>query len=256
MVFRKGKHVLQTEIAIIGGGLGGCAAALAALEMGARVIMTEETDWIGGQLTSQGVPPDENRWIESHGCTRRYRSLRDGIREYYRRFFPLTASARASDQLNPGMGAVSRLCSEPRVGLAVLEAMLARYQASQQLQILLDHRPMSAAVEGDSVKSVRVRSLRSGNDVVIDASMFIDATELGELLPMAGVEHVMGAESRSEFGEPHAPEQASRRNQQAFTVCFAIDHVEGQDHTIDPPASYSFWRNYVPKLRPAWPGRL
>ena len=35
---------ISAEIAIIGGSLGGCAAALAALRMGHRVVMTEETD--------------------------------------------------------------------------------------------------------------------------------------------------------------------------------------------------------------------
>src|SRR3712207_8348422 len=49
---------------------GGCAAALAACRAGLRVVLSEETDWIGGQLTSQAVPPDEHPWIESFGCTR------------------------------------------------------------------------------------------------------------------------------------------------------------------------------------------
>ena len=42
----------QTDILIAGGGLGGVAAALAALRLGRRVILTEETAWIGGQLTA------------------------------------------------------------------------------------------------------------------------------------------------------------------------------------------------------------
>ena len=68
----------HTDILIVGGGLGGVAAALAALRLGRRVILTEETDWIGGQLTAQGVPPDENPWIdrECTGCTASYRRLR------------------------------------------------------------------------------------------------------------------------------------------------------------------------------------
>ena len=61
------------DVVIIGGGLGGCAAALAACRAGLRVVCTEATDWIGGQITSQAVPPDEHPWIESFGCTRRYR---------------------------------------------------------------------------------------------------------------------------------------------------------------------------------------
>lgn len=48
------------DVIVLGGGAGGCMAALAAAKMGMRVIMTEVTDWLGGQLTSQGVPPDEH----------------------------------------------------------------------------------------------------------------------------------------------------------------------------------------------------
>ena len=66
----------RTEILVVGGGTGGVAVAL-----GCRMVLTEETDWIGGQLTSQAVPPDEHRWIESFGCTARYRRFRQGVRE-------------------------------------------------------------------------------------------------------------------------------------------------------------------------------
>src|SRR5437764_9102578 len=90
---------LHADVVIIGGGVGGCAAALAAARAGARVILTEETDWIGGQLTSQAVPPDEHPWIESFGCTRLYRRFRDGVRDYYRHNYQLTAEARAAPNL-------------------------------------------------------------------------------------------------------------------------------------------------------------
>src|SRR5262245_46828422 len=76
---------LRADLVIVGGGTGGCAAALAALRNGLRVIMTEETDWIGGQLTQQAVPPDEHPWIEAFGGTRTYREFRSQIRHYYRR---------------------------------------------------------------------------------------------------------------------------------------------------------------------------
>ena len=84
---------LAADLVIIGGGLGGCAAALAAARSGLRVIMTEETDWIGGQLTAQAVPPDENEWIETFGGTHSYLNLRQQIRDYYLRYFPHGPSA-------------------------------------------------------------------------------------------------------------------------------------------------------------------
>ena len=123
---------LDCDVAVIGGGVGGCAAALAALRNGMRVVLTEETDWIGGQLTSQSVPPDEHPWIEQFGCTRSYREYRNAVRAYYREHYPLNEVARALVNLNPGNGSVSRLTHEPRVSLAVLEGMLAPWQASGQ----------------------------------------------------------------------------------------------------------------------------
>src|SRR5262249_51274976 len=74
---------LSADVVIIGGGTGGCAAALAVGRMGLRAIVTEETDWIGGQLTAQAVPPDEHPWIESFGCTRLYRQIRHRPPQYY-----------------------------------------------------------------------------------------------------------------------------------------------------------------------------
>src|SRR5690606_26181611 len=84
----------------------------------------------------------------------------------------------------------------------------------------------------------------------------LDATELGDLLPMAGAEFVTGFEAQSRTGEPHAPAEAQPGNQQAFTCCFAVEYRAGEDHTIDRPDEYAFWRDYVPELSPAWPGRL
>ncbi|MEO1971748.1 MAG: FAD-dependent oxidoreductase, partial [Pirellulaceae bacterium] len=128
----------SADVVIVGGSLGGCAAAIAALRNGLRVVLTEETDWIGGQLTSQAVPPDEHRWIETHGANASYRRLRSRIRDYYRRHYPLTDAARQQPNLNPGNGTVSRLCHEPRVALAVLRDWLAPYISSGQLQLFTE----------------------------------------------------------------------------------------------------------------------
>lgn len=246
-------EVLRTDVAIIGGGLGACAAALAAARLGRRVIVTEETHWIGGQLTSEAVPPDEHPWIEEFGATASYRTLRRGIRDYYRAHLPLTPEARACSMLNPGNGWVSRLCHDPRVAVAVLHQMMAPHQLSGRLIVMHSQRPIAAWSRGDRIAGVVVKGLESGRDCVIEAPFFIDATPYGDLLDLAGVEHALGAESHSQTGEPHAPEQADPRDQQAITVCFAIEHLPGEDHTIDKPRQYEFWREFRP---PGWPGPL
>lgn len=247
---------IECDVAVIGGGTGGVAAALAAAREGLRVVLAEETDWVGGQLTSQAVPPDEHPWIESFGSTRLYREYRNAVREYYRRHYPLTAEARARWNLNPGDGTVSRLTHEPRVSVAVLEALLAPYRSGGRLVCLLRHKPSAADIAGDSVRAVALKSLEDGRTRTVHAAYFIDATEQGDLLPLTRTEYVTGFESRRDTGELHAPELAQPANIQAFTFCFAIDYVPGEDHTIDRPEEYGFWRDYVPDLKPAWPGKL
>jgi hypothetical protein len=247
---------LKSDLVIIGGGLGGCAAALAAARMGRSVVMTEETDWIGGQLTAQAVPPDENKWIETYGGTKLYQEFRNRVRDYYRRNYPLTDEARANTTLNPGNGGVSALCHEPRVALAVLHEMLAPYVSSGRVTLLLEHKAVSADVDGDRVRSVTVHDIRNNAQRTLHGTYIVDATECGDLLPLTKTEYVTGAESKSETNELHAPDTAQPRNMQAFTCCFAMEYCDGEDHTIDKPAEYAFWRDYVPQLRPPWTGHL
>lgn len=247
----------RAEIVILGGGIGGCAAALAAARAGRRVILTEETDWIGGQWTAQAVPPDEHGWIEQCGCTASYRRFRQAVRQYYRDHYPLVDAQKNNDRLNPGGGWVSPLCCEPRAALAATWAMLAPHVSSGLLTILLEHRPVAAETDAaDRVRAIHVEDLRSGGVCTLLGDYFIDATELGDLLPLAGVEHVTGAESQAETGESLAPDVAQPDNAQALSVCFAVDHLEGENHVIDRPAEYAFWRDFVPRLDPPWPGRL
>ncbi len=242
----------RTDILVAGGGLGGVAAAIAAARSGRTVILTEETDWLGGQLTSQAVPPDEHPWIEQRGGTTTYRLLRRRIRDYYRRAYPLSDRASSIDALNPGEGGVSALCHEPRVAVAAIDELLAPYRANGTLTVLTRHAPVDVRTDGDRITGVGLRDTGTGELVDIAADYVIDATELGDLLDLGGVEHVIGAESIAETGEPHALDGAADPlDQQAISWCFAIDHLPGQDHTIDKPAEYGFWRGYQADFWPA-----
>ncbi|WP_348788828.1 FAD-dependent oxidoreductase [Leifsonia sp. NPDC080035] len=236
----------RADVVVVGGGLGGVSAALSALKAGRSVILTEQFAWLGGQLTSQAVTLDEHTWIEQFGSTASYRDLRDGIRDYYRANYPLSAAARAERHLNPGAGLVSRLCAEPRVGVAVIEGMLAPFRSSGRLRILQPAVPVDAEVDGDHVVSVTVRRLDTGEAVTLRGDLFVDATETGELLPLTGTEYVVGSESRAETGEPSAPEVGDPQNVQALSWCFVVDHIDGEDHTIDRPADYDEWRAFQP----------
>ena len=241
---------ISADVLVVGGGLGGVAAALSALRLGRSVVLTNGPEWLGGQLTAQAVPPDEHPWSERFGVTAGYRQLRDSIRDYYRAWYPLGARAARVRHLNPGAGWVSPLCHEPRVAVAVIEAMLAPYRGSGLLTVLQPYRPASADVDGDTVRSVTLTHVYGGDSVAVSAPYVVDATETGDLLPLAGADYVTGFESRAETGEPSAPSHAQPMNMQAISWCFAIDHVDGH-HVIDKPSRYEQWRSYRPDFWPA-----
>ncbi|MBM7661757.1 hypothetical protein JOC85_002560 [Bacillus mesophilus] len=237
-------NTLKADIIIIGGSIGGTIAALSAAKMNKHVILTEETKWIGGQLTSQAVPPDEHQWIEYFGCTATYREFRNKVREYYRQNYPITEEARNNSRLNPGDGWVSRICHEPRVALTILQDMLAPYVSNGKVVIYTEMKPVHAETDGDYVKNVTVKNTITGKEINLVGDYFLDATECGDVLPLAGVEYVTGAESKADTGELHAPLEASPMDMQPITHVLALEYIEGGNFVIEKPESYDWWRAY------------
>lgn len=243
---------MRTDVLVVGGGLGGVAAALTAARLGYRVVLSEQTHWLGGQLTSQAVPPDENPWIESAVISPSYRALRWRIREYYRRNHKLTKAAQDDPLLNPGMGFVSPLCHEPPVAVAALEELLAPYVGSGRIRVLHRHQPTAVLCDGDRVEAVTLSNTATdGVEVTVAASYVVDATELGDLLELGQVEHVIGTESSNRTGELHAPPTPDPLDQQAISWCFALEYRPGENHTIERPADYQHWLTHVDAF---WPG--
>lgn len=239
---------LECDVAVIGGGLGGCAAALAACEAGLRVVMSEPTDWIGGQVTSQAVSAlDEHSWIESFGGTRSYYRFREGVRQAYIARYGGPERMPDNRPLNPGDGWVSRLCFEPRMGLQVISEMLAAYQEAGRLTVLLQCVPTGVLLHGSRIRRVTLRYVAMDQRVHLHADWFLDATDMGDLLPLAGVPYACGAEARDDTGEPHAaPDGPHPERVQSFTMCFFLENCPGENHIIRKPRGYEAWRDEQP----------
>lgn len=246
----------QYDLVIIGGGLGGVAAALAALRHGRRVFLSEEFAWVGGQMTSQAVPPDEHPWIEQFGCTRSYRKLREDVRRYYRDHYPLRSEVANLPNFNPGNGFVSTLCHEPKVSWSVLTSYLLPYQASGRLTLALGQVPISAVVSGTKIESVTLVNTKNQQERTVTAPFVIDATELGDLFPLCGAPFRTGTEARQEFDEPSAPEVADPNNVQGISWCFIVDYDPEGNHVIEQPEQWARWRDYDPQLDPPWGSKM
>ena len=237
---------VECDVLVVGGGLGGVAAAWAAARRGRTVCLLEETDWLGGQMTSQGVSAlDEHDHIERFGGTRTYYELRETIRDHYRGMIP---KDERSEPLNPGTCWVTRLAFEPSVALRALDRLLAPEVDAGRLQVFLRTKAAETVVQGDRVVSVKAVNLDDGSAVRFAFDYVLDATELGDLLPMTGTEYSVGAESIDDTGEPHAqPEEPRAHCVQSCTYIFAMERrPAGEDNTIAKPDRYAHYQGTQP----------
>ena len=233
------------DVLVAGAGAGGFAATLRTAIRGHSVCLVEETDWLGGQLTSGGVPAlDEHKFIEFSGATRTYYDLRRRIREYYRGNYTLSPAAAVLENLNPGSCYVSALCFEPKAGVAALEQMLAPHRG--KVQLFLRTQVFQLAVASGRVESALAYRFDKREVIRIRPRFVLDATELGDLLPLAGVPYAVGSESKSDTGEPHAAAEPNAACVQSFTYPFAIDVDKTQSQRGVKPEGYERLRDSQP----------
>jgi len=250
------RETVHCDVLIIGGSMGGVAAALAALKPDAqgnrlKVCLTEETKWLGGQMTSQGVSAlDENLLVETTGAALSYINLRRDIRAHYLK----SASDEGKKQkyFHPGNSWVTRLSFEPKVALDIIEERLRPGIESGALSVYLRHQcvQISTTQRGDKsnkkIQAQKVLCLNHETDELIEfiPKIVLDATECGDVLPLANLDYYFGQESKDQTGEPHAPEQANKENVQDFVYPFVIEMREGENHIIEKPRDYEALRDY------------
>ena len=234
---------ITCDVLVAGAGMGGVSAAMALASRGHSVCLTEETKWIGGQMTAGGVSAlDEHKFIELGGAPRAYLAMRERIRDVYRAKGMIRREYNWSN-LNPGACYVSSLCFEPKTGVEVLEKMLAAHSG-----IRLMKRTIVAGLEVNdgAVVAAVAYNLDTKRVTRIVPRFVLDATEMGDLLPMAGVPYAVGSEARSATGEPHAADTANSACVQSFTYPFVIEHRPGVSHRIAEPPEYAKIRDHQP----------
>ena len=246
---RAGKepNIIPTcDVLVVGGGLGGVAAAEALAGQGITVILTEPTSRLGGQLTAQAVPvPDENSYIEQDlgPSTRAYREMRRQLRELY----AAAPGIRPGRAANVGQCWVSRISGEPDAWETVIRTRLDALRGPAGIrEILTRNQLVHVQIARNNGRYhfadfVNVDTLRITR---VAARYLLDASELGDGLALAGSPTVVGAEARSEHGEPNAPEEARPDWIQSFTYCFAVRwQPEGPHRIVERPEEYDYFKS-------------
>ena len=219
----------EFDVVIAGGTTAAFAAAVASAESGARTCLLEPTDWIGGQLTASGVPAIDEAWHTMSDP--KTKAILLDVRTIARRRENMPPNFRAMLDAtgNPGRGWVSNYCFEP---LKFLDAQLLPLERKLKDKLVVYRNTVVKSVEVDktshrikAIKAIRRRANpgveRGGYDRLpsqdiadwyspedssryskqvltfpaAKATVFIDATDWGEVLALSGANYLQGIES-------------------------------------------------------------
>lgn len=173
----------QVDITVAGGGLGGVGAAIQAARLGTKVLLIEETDYLGGQASAAGVSSVDvgyNQWNQGL-----YREFQDKLDQHYRQI------GKKTDTSVCWTGA----CYEPGVIRQIIMQMIA---SEPNITLLTRNSITQVEKQGSKIDKIK---LKSGHSV--KTKILIDATEYGDVIPLTGNAYRLG-NSTSNNPNPNA----------------------------------------------------
>ena len=207
------KTQYNTDVLIVGGGTSGVMAGIQAARLGVKVIIVEESIWIGGMLTAAGVSAIDGNHELPSGL---WAEFRTNIEKHYG-----SKQALAS-------GWVSQVMFEPSVGEKILREMCAK---EKNLSVISAVKLLNIKKKADTWQ------LDFSDDISIKAKLLIDATELGDVAAKVGVKYDVGMDAKATYQERIAPEKANNIVQDLTYVVILKEF--DKDVTIPKPASYN-----------------
>lgn len=252
---------VSCDIMIAGGGLAGVATAYEGLLAGKTVCITEMTDWLGGQVSSQGTSALDERPKQRQELffPRGYLEFRNRIKDYY-------------GELNPGECWVSLSCFIPADAHKILKQQLlsAERQGNGTLKwfpstvvkdldrngkgnlidtvVGIQHQPKASAgslhtepLSAHIEDWYRYQDSDEFNKTIIEFSSanddwyVVDATATGQLVGLSDVPYRLGIDPRSYLEPSSSSQKGNPYCTQGFTYTFAMKAMkEPQEHT-EPP---------------------
>jgi len=175
------KH--EAEFCVVGGGLSGMAAAIAAARHGVKTVLMQDRPVLGGNASSE-----VRMWV----CGARGRDNREtGIVEEL---------------------LLENLYRNPMRNYTMWDAILwAKVRYQENLTLLLNCSCNDLVMDGDRIRSVKGWQGTAETWHTVEADLFADCSGDSVLAPLSGAEFRVGREASSEFDESIEPEQADKK---------------------------------------------
>ena len=177
------KENVKAQLCVIGGGMAGICAAVAAARRGVHTVLMHDRPVLGGNASSE-----VRMWVR--GASIQFPDYREGgiIEEI----------AMRNTRFNPTMS------------YGVWDGVLFDLVAAEpNLRLLLNTTCTGAAVQGGRIVSADGWQLTTYKRFTVEADYFADCSGDGILTEFTSAAYTVGRESRAQTGEPSARETIS-----------------------------------------------
>ena len=201
----------KTDLCIIGGGLAGISAAIAAARHGTEVVLMQDRPVFGGNASSE-----IRMWIcGAHG-------------EY-----------------NRETGIVEELLLEnryrnPNRNWSIWDSILyEKVKFEENITLLLNCSCNDLTKQENNIKSVKGWQLTTETWHIVEADLFADCSGDGILAPLAGAEYRIGREASGEFNESIEPEEADDKTM-GMSLLIQARETPSPKKFIPPDWAYTY----------------
>ena len=187
------------DLVVVGGGMAGICAAMSAARHGSHVALVHARPVLGGNASSE---------IRIH-ISGADQSLRQAQYAETGLIYELMLENKArNDYYN----------------YSIWDAVLfEKVKNEENLDLYLNTVMYDCDTEGSTITSIMCIQETTEMRIRFTAPLFVDATGNGTLGYYAGAEYRQGSESKAEFDEPHAPEQANNERMGNTVLMKAVD---------------------------------
>jgi len=190
------------DFVVVGGGVAGTAAALTAARQGLKVALIQDRPVLGGNNSSE---------VRVHLGGRinldPYPKLGDVVNE----IAPLRGgNAQPGDYYED-------------------EKKQERVNTEKNISLFLNFRAFKVEKEGTTIKTVFAKHIETAEELSFSAPLFADCTGDGTIGYLAGADFAMGRESKAEFNEPTAPEEADKMTMGASVQWYSKEGDKSSD---------------------------